>query len=220
MQNNYKIYLLLFPNNKVYVGLTKRKPSERWQNGKGYKSQKRISSAIAKYGWENIQHIILYDNLSYHQACEKEIEQIKFYHSTERKFGYNCSTGGEKSAIGFKHTEESKEKIKRNNSRYWLGKKRNKDSVEKMRQALKGNHNRAGKKHTESAKELNRTKHSIPVIQFEGTKVIQKFKSANEAETILNISNGSVTKVCKKKRKTAGGYNWQYAEEWENVQGK
>ena len=38
--------------------------------------------------------------------------------------------------MGYKHTKEAREKIKRNNAKYWLGKKRppfSKESIEKMR---------------------------------------------------------------------------------------
>ena len=33
---------------------------------------------------------------------------------------------------GFKHTEATKEKIKKNNARYFLGKKRSKETIEKL----------------------------------------------------------------------------------------
>ena len=29
----------IFPNGKRYIGITSRKPTERWHNGKGYKKQ-------------------------------------------------------------------------------------------------------------------------------------------------------------------------------------
>lgn len=34
MQNNYSVYIHIFPNSKVYIGITKRQPKDRWQNGK------------------------------------------------------------------------------------------------------------------------------------------------------------------------------------------
>ena len=222
MQNNYKVYMPIFPNNKVYIGITKRKLNERWMNGYGYCHQNRVYSAIKKYGWQNVRHVILYDNLSYLEACEKEISDIELYKSREREFGYNNSIGGGKSALGFKHTKEAKEKIKENNSKYWLGKKRDKATIEKMKMASKGNTNRRGKKNSAHATELNRKKHSIPVLQILGETIIKKYPSAKEAELDLNIGKGDITKVIKGKRKTAGGYNWKYAinKEWADVQGK
>ena len=63
--DNYKIYKHTFPNGKVYIGLTSQEPKKRWgSDGNGYYGQKYIYRAIKKYGWKNIKHEILFDNLS------------------------------------------------------------------------------------------------------------------------------------------------------------
>ena len=37
MENKkYCVYKHIFPNNKVYIGVTCQKPEYRWRNGKGY----------------------------------------------------------------------------------------------------------------------------------------------------------------------------------------
>lgn len=36
----FKVYLLTFPNEKVYVGITSQEESKRWNNGHGRKSDK------------------------------------------------------------------------------------------------------------------------------------------------------------------------------------
>ena len=99
-------------NNKKYIGITKRKPEIRWSNGKGYKKTSYFRAAIEKYGWDNFEHIILYSNLSKEDACQKEIELIKEYDTTNREFGYNNALGGEIN-IGFKHSEEAKIKMRK-----------------------------------------------------------------------------------------------------------
>lgn len=40
-------------NGKRYVGITKRNPNDRWDNGNGYKSNQRFAEDIAKVrmGW-------------------------------------------------------------------------------------------------------------------------------------------------------------------------
>ena len=53
-----------------------------------------LTRAINKYGWDNIQHIILYKNLTQKQAEEKEIDLIKKYKTNIRKYGYNIEPGG------------------------------------------------------------------------------------------------------------------------------
>lgn len=111
-ERNYTVYMHKNKiNGKVYIGITKQKINSRWRKGKGYKDCK-FRNAIDKYGWDNFEHIILCQNLTKDEACNKEIELIKKYNSTNRKYGYNISTGGDSGSIGThrKMTDEHKEK--------------------------------------------------------------------------------------------------------------
>lgn len=93
--NNWKVYCHTFPNGKKYVGITKRSPEERWhKDGSGYKGQV-VYDAIIKYGWDNIKHEILKDNLTEQQAQHYEKEYIKALGSHITVRGYNCTWGGE-----------------------------------------------------------------------------------------------------------------------------
>ena len=81
-------------NNKKYIGITSYKPEHRWgKEGNGYKNQ-FFYDAIKKYGWDNFEHEILFDNLIKEQAEEKEIELISKYNTLIGKMGYNYETGG------------------------------------------------------------------------------------------------------------------------------
>lgn len=91
--NNYKVYKHTCPNGKVYIGITKCNPLERWGNGFGYESQTYFFRAIVKYGWINIKHEILYDNLSEQEAKKLEIQLIKEYNSQDINYGYNIDLG-------------------------------------------------------------------------------------------------------------------------------
>lgn len=62
--NNWLVYVHLSPSNKIYVGITSRDPNYRWLNGKGYTRCSKFYNAILKYGWDNIQHFIIAQNLS------------------------------------------------------------------------------------------------------------------------------------------------------------
>ena len=111
-KHNYTVYMHKNKiNDKVYIGITSQKINLRWRKGKGYKDCK-FRNAIDKYGWDNFEHIILCQNLTKDEACNKEIELIKKYNSTNRKYGYNISTGGDSGSIGThrKMTDEHKEK--------------------------------------------------------------------------------------------------------------
>ena len=96
-------------NNKIYIGITKQNPTVRWGvDGKRYKDSPRFWNAIQKYGWDNFEHEILYENLSQSEAADKEQELIKKYRSNNEQFGYNMTSGGETHYI---FTEEVREKL-------------------------------------------------------------------------------------------------------------
>ena len=50
---------------------------------------------------------------------------------------FNFTEGGDGSS-GFKHSEETKQKISKNNARYWKGKKRSEEARQKMSETQKG----------------------------------------------------------------------------------
>ena len=106
----YCVYKHTSPNGKIYIGMTSMKPEDRWQNGKGYRSNQYFYRAIQKYGWDNFKHEILYEELTQKQACAKEIELIAYYDSTNPKVGYNLSIGGEGSS-GVPRSAETRKKI-------------------------------------------------------------------------------------------------------------
>ena len=68
------VYEHIFPNCKRYIGITSKKPMVRWENGKGYtkEHQSAMYYAIQKYGWDNIQHNILFTDLTKQEAQHKE----------------------------------------------------------------------------------------------------------------------------------------------------
>lgn len=72
-------------------------------------------NAILKYGWENIEHNILFENLTQEEAQEKEKELIAQYKTNIRRygddFGYNLTDGGE-GTLGHFVPESLKQKSK------------------------------------------------------------------------------------------------------------
>lgn len=89
----YTVYMHRFPNNKVYIGITKRDVYTRWSNGKNY--NRYFVNAVNKYGWDNVEHIILADNLTKENACKMEIDLIAKYKSNQSRYGYNITSGGD-----------------------------------------------------------------------------------------------------------------------------
>ena len=136
------------PNGKRYVGITSVSTKERW----GYKGSRYIYAknkeithfgrAILKYGWDNIQHEIIFSDLSREDACQKEKELIKKYKTDQVKFGYNKTSGGE----SFNFTDDVKQRMfrwekgmypeyaKKKISIAHRGRKKPREQIEKMRQ--------------------------------------------------------------------------------------
>ena len=107
-KNNYIVYKHTSPNNKVYIGITMRECEDRWKNGLGYKSNKRLFHDIIKYGWNNFIHEILYDSLSFEEAKQKEIELIAYYKSDDCEYGYNQVKG----MRGYKRPDHVRNRIR------------------------------------------------------------------------------------------------------------
>lgn len=179
MKNSYYIYKHTFPNNKVYIGITSKKPEYRWgKEGKEYwYSNRKMFYAIKKYGWNNIIHDILFNNLTKEEAHKKEIELIELYNSTDSKMGYNLSTGGH-GFNGLKHTNETKTKISVAIKEHF--------SSDEARQRLRDSHK--GKVHTEEEKTKIRDAQ------------IQRMKSIEAREKIgLSLKNKIVSETTKQK---------------------
>ena len=105
---SYTVYKHISPSGKIYIGITSKKPEKRWNGGLGYLHNEYFLRAIHKYGWENIKHEILFNDLTKEEAEQKEIELIAQYKSDEKEYGYNIQHGGSSNG---KHSEETKIKI-------------------------------------------------------------------------------------------------------------
>ena len=168
MTNNYTVYMHIFPNGKKYIGITCQNPQKRWQNGYGYVEQDLMWKAIQKYGWNNIEHKIIYSNISKREAELMEIYLIKEHKTNVRQNGYNIANGGNalgtmseetkekirEAHIGKPRSEETKEKLRKAN----LGKKLKEETKSKISKKLKEKNSGEknpfyGKKHSEETKE-------------------------------------------------------------------
>lgn len=97
-------------NGKVYIGQTRygNNPIARWgKTGNCYKNSFYFYNAIKKYGWDNFEHEILYNNLTVEEANYYEQLEIEKYNSNNPEFGYNLNTGGN----NFLLNEEVKQRI-------------------------------------------------------------------------------------------------------------
>lgn len=192
--NKFIVYAHIAPNGKTYVGITSHKnPNRRWQNGQGYRKQKKFYNAILKYGWDNFEHVIIARDLPQSLACEFERKLIVHYNSIEN--GYNVDAGGSVTNLGIKWSED----IKRKMGAPKRGKKASDLTRAKMSNARKGKAVYGSRK---------------PVVQLDcAGNVLNIFDSAKTAGEKLGIKPGHITEVCrgnKSRKKSVRYYNFEY----------
>lgn len=191
----FLVYCHYFPNGKVYVGITsKANPEDRWMaNGLGYKNQIRVWRAIQKYGWDNIEHVVIARGVSIQTAVNMEMDLIQLYNATDRSCGYNASPGG------WAMSEDGKNKL----SELHKGKKLSPETVAKISMGLRGK--RPSEKSIERLREYNRTRdyskmvqpNEAPVLQYnvEDGQFIKEYKSINQAANNYNVDPRNI-KCC------------------------
>lgn len=234
----WTVYKHTAPNGKVYIGITSQPCDKRWRSGKGYKHNQHFSSAIKEFGWGNIKHEILYENIAQEEAQRIEIELISKYKSDNREFGYNVERGG---LLHDTTSNETKQKLSDINKGKFAGEKhpnygkrltaeQKKIISEKTRTAManlteekrkrmveNGKRNKGKRKPSyslEHKRNLSLAKMgqgAISVTRIDmgtGEKIV--YLSAKEAQDKTGISRAHIASVCKGHRKTAGGYLWEY----------
>lgn len=86
----YWVYAHITPEKDVYIGMSKQQPNQRWKPS-AYK-WKSLESYIKQYGWDNIEHRVLIDNLTKAQA--EQIEDWFITQITQEGFCINKYRSG------------------------------------------------------------------------------------------------------------------------------
>ena len=180
----FSVYIHKFPNGKQYVGITSTEPKKRWANGRGYMKNTEMYKDICLYKWDNIEHIIVNDNCEYfYNEEEASLIEKDFVASWDLT---NPNKGYNLTSGGtssFKLHKNTKKKISDSHK----NSKKSKTNLEKQKKA---------------------------VIQYnlQGYK-IKEYSSVREASRILKIDSSYISKVCKGKGFSAGGYIWRHKDE-------
>lgn len=177
----YAVYVHVFPNGKRYVGISKD-VKRRFRNGKGYQHQKIMYSAIQKYGWKNVETMILFDNLSEEEAKRKEIETIALYRTTDRRYGYNKTLGGE-GGNGRVESDENKKRFGERMSKLHSGVPLSDEHKQKISNALKGKPKSYSEEGRQRIIESNQTRQYSDKTRekmSQNTKIAMKEKNMSE----------------------------------------
>lgn len=224
----WSVYVHIFPNQKYYVGITSKIPALRWgHKGHNYCRQTYLYNAIQKYGWDNIEHDIIAENLTEHEAKQFEIVLIEKL-NCKHPNGYNITLGGngvrgfgcfgEKNGMyGKTHSEETKQKI--SNSRKnkligvdnpFYGKHHSEETKRKISEIHKGR-----KLSEDSIKKIIESNNKkVYQIDINTEQIISEYDSIKIVADKLKIDRGSISKCCNGKRKTVGGYKWMFVEDY------
>ena len=178
-------------NTPFYIGI-----GETEERAHSKKNRTKIWKNIANKGYETE---ILFDDLTWEQACEKEKEFIALYGRRDLGTGtlVNLTDGGE-GTLGYRHTEEAKEKnrlasLGENNA--WYNKKRP-DHTKRMQGENNPCFGRVGDKNPRFGVEgywKGKLGGRAKKIVYEG----QEFESQTALARYLNKSKAYITKLLK-----------------------
>ena len=227
MRGQYTLYCHVNKaNGKKYVGITSRKPQERWGRGSGYAGQ-RFGSAIKKYGWDGFDHIILKLGMTRVDAEKEEKRLISAWKSNNVAFGYNVAEGGNLSAPGFAkialrikkenktirpvinlETLEVFDSCEEAAEHYGLNPPNISATLSRPQRTVGGFHWIVASD-TYTCPGGKKT----PVINLDTGEL---FESINDAAQKHNISRRCIGRACAGERPKAAGYRWAFAKECES----
>ncbi|EOT38251.1 GIY-YIG nuclease family protein [Enterococcus dispar] len=199
-------------NGKTYIGQTIRTFEERTSEHLRH-TETCFDKALNKYGIENFEYCIIDEALSLDELNAKETYWIAKTNSMIPN-GYNLCLGGN-NTCGYTHREESKRKMsltKRKNGsmkaekNHYYGKHHTLEIREKMKKAWTPERK---SKLSEQSKRLDRSYQFVRVRNKETGEIYNSVKEAGEKTGVLATH---ITRVCKGKRKSAGGIKWEYVD--------
>jgi len=189
---------------KIYIGQTVGSLSNRWASHCTPKSScRRLSRSIAKHGKENFKVEIICRCYSIEEMNHREQYYIRLFRSMSPN-GYNLMTGGSNSKSSLETTRKRVASLKK----HWESHSRPSVSLETRQKISKAT---KGVKRSEETRRRMGVKSRVPVYQYSMSGIfIQEFSSSSTAKKELGIGNEEIGKVCRGKKRSAGGYQWRF----------
>ena len=226
LSKNYCVYMHKNKiNQKVYIGITGQLPEKRWNNGKGYLNQGCFGHAVKKYGFDNFEHIILYNNLTKEEAEELEIKTIALHDSTNKDKGYNIQRGGDLSFSKevYQYDRSSGNFIKKWKSVIDIERELNIPNADissvclgkvKTTHNYYFSYNDLGYSLPSDVYDwINTNDCKVKIAQYDKDgNFIAIHNSISEASRKTQTSASSITQCCNNKYKHANNYIWKYVD--------
>ena len=236
MENHYNcIYMYINKiNGKKYIGQAKNFKKRHsshircsYNENSGYDYTLPFHNAIRKYGIENFEIFILKDNIK--TQCLIDLFEVYYIEKNnclvKNNKGYNISDGGNGGNKFAGKTEEEMNEIKRKISETEKGKILSDEHKRKISESRLGEkHPFYGKTFSDEHKRKlsesklgEKNKRAKKVIQLDlNNNLIKIWNCISEAERKTGIAHQSISKCCKNKLKSAGGFKWRYIGDEEN----
>ena len=205
-------------NDKLYIGQTSRRLSERWGShcSDSKTGHTKFYNAIKKYGIENF-HIDIIEQVPDEDMNKREEFWIKFYNSYHD--GYNSTLGGE----GGKLSDISKEKVEE----LWeqgFGISEIADQLKTSRTIIRNRIYDSNLYSEEEAQDRgfrarNKSKEKPIIALTNDGIVVAKYSSGREAAEKIGVSYKAISQALRKGGRS-GGYYWQYANKEKAEKGK
>lgn len=184
---SYRVYRYVFPDGKVYVGMTSHTLDRRWTFG--YQHNERLTAALREVGINALRREVIVDGLTEEEAERLEQFYIAKFRATDPEYGYNISPGGKATYKGLKHTEE----YKRHMSELYKGKVFSPETLQRMREAHK--------------------RECIPVVQLSLIgEFIKEHRGLNPAADAVGGYPTNINRACRSGRPYKDSL-WRYKKE-------
>jgi group I intron endonuclease len=216
-------------NNKIYIGSAIYFP-RRIKEHIGLLKKNKHHSTYLQNSWnKHGENNFIFEVIEKISTPEQLIPREQYWIDTLKPEYNICPTAGSK--FGLKSSQETKDKISKNNAKYWLGKNISESTKEKMRESSKNyvclnvtkekiskaiqgeNHPMYGKTHTEISKNKMSITKSKPIAQYSLVgEFIKEWPSCKQVQSELGYSQGNINKVCLNKPfyKQAYGFVWKF----------
>jgi group I intron endonuclease len=194
-------------NNKIYIGQTVRGLEERINEHLRHRTT-YFDKMFKKSNVKDFIIEIIDSANSIEELNKKEIYWINKHNSLYPN-GYNMCRGGE-NTTGYKHKEESKKKMSISKSKMYLGANNpffNKTHSKEQKE--KWSRDRKGMAHL-TEEQRNKLKETHVTKKVKNIDTGEIFVSIKDAANQYNLKATHISRVCKGKRKTTGGFRWSY----------
>ena len=212
--------------NKKYIGQQINMYS-RWQKhiselNRGIHFNSYLQNAWNKYGIDAFKFYVL-EYCSSTELDIKESHYIEYYNTLDRSCGYNLKSGGQSHnycaddakmniSKGLKRAysdPQKREKQRENALKQWANPEIKKKICGKNNAMYEKHHTEEAKRKISEARKGNPgpLKYTSPVLCIELNRVFQDAATAGKE---MCLDSSCILKVCRKERKTCGGYTWEF----------